>query len=319
MFLHIAIFVLSCLGIIFASRWVISALSRTTRALGWKEFVVAFFAASVGAVLPELFIGIKSAIKGVPELAFGNIIGQNLILFTFSAGICAIILKEIPVQSKTVRSGAMFSLLAVTLPFILIYNGELSRIDGLILIAAFVLYVRWLFKDEDRFIKNYEDEKPKEKENLKSVYAILRDAAIVIGSFLLLIFAAEGIISSAGNFASYMGVSLGVVGIFIVGAGVALPETFFAVRLALKGHSWMILGGLTGAISISSTLVLGLVALINPIVIDNFDPYSVARFFLILSALVFWFFITTHNVLTKREAVFLFLIYLLFLFFEFVL
>lgn len=116
-----------------------------------------FFAASVGAVLPELFIGVKSALSGVPELAFGNVIGQNLILFTFSAGVCALVLKEIPVYSRTVRSGAVFALISVSLPFLLLYDGEISRIDGLILVSAFILYTRWLFKDEDRFIKSPEE------------------------------------------------------------------------------------------------------------------------------------------------------------------
>ncbi len=317
MFLHIAVFILSCLAIIIASRWVIGAMGRATRALGWKEFVVAFFAASVGAVLPELFIGVRSAIEGVPELAFGNIIGQNLILFTFSAGICAIVLKEIPVYSKTVRAGAGFALLAVILPFVLVYNGELSRIDGLILISVFILYVRWLFKDEDRFIKHYKEDDQGDK-TPKTLWGISKDVAIVITSFLLIIFAAEGIISSAGEFSVAIGIPIGMVGIFFVGAGVALPETFFAVRLAMQGHSWMILGGLTGAIAISSTFVLGVVALINPIIINDFEPYTIARFFLILSGISFWFFVTTHNVLTRREAIFLFIIYILFILFEFV-
>ncbi|MEA2092423.1 MAG: sodium:calcium antiporter [Patescibacteria group bacterium] len=313
LFSQIAIFTISCLVIIIASKWVISSLGSITRSLRWKEFVIAFFAASVGAVLPELFIGAKSAFSGVPELAFGNVIGQNLILFTFSAGICAFVLKEIPVYSRTVRSGAVFALISVSLPFLLLYDGEISRVDGLVLVSAFILYTRWLFKDEDRFIKNSGEGDLSKKENP----CFLKNMLIITAGFAVVLFAAEGIISSAGEFARLIGVPIGVVGIFFIGAGVALPETFFAIRLALKGHSWMILGGIMGAVSISSTLVLGIVALIEPIVITDFDPYRTARFFLLISAVLFWFFIKTKNVFTRKEAVFLFTVYLSFIIFEF--
>ncbi len=318
MFLQVAVFFLSCLAIIIASKWIIGALGRTTRSLRWKEFVVAFFAASVGAVLPELFIGVRAALDGVSELAFGNVVGQNLILFTFSIGICAFVLKEIPVYSKTVRSGAIFALISVTLPFILLYDGEISRVDGLVLIATFVLYIRWLFKDEDRFIKNFDEEKTDNIPKKKSL-PFFKDVLIVLAGFAVVLFASEGVISSAGEIAGSVGLPLGVVGLFFVGAGVALPETFFAVRLAMKGHSWMILGGVMGAISISSTLVLGTVALIQPIVISDFAPYSNVRFFIIASAAIFWFFIRTNNVFTRREAVFLFGLYLLVIIFVFLL
>ncbi len=309
---YIAIFVLSCLGIIFSSRWVVNALKRIAHSLGWKEFVVAFFTASVGAVLPELFIGIRSAIEGVPELALGNIVGQNIILFTFSVALCTLVLGEITVQSRTVRAGTGFAVLSVILPFLLLHDGVISRIDGVILILAFLIYVRWLFRDRDRFMKDYG-----EYATIKKNPHVLRDAGIAIGSLLIVVFAAEGILFSAEEFKVWMGVPIGVVGLVFVGAGVALPETFLSVKMALKGQSWMILGGLMGAIAISSTLVLGVVSLIEPIVIENFEPYSVGRIFLILGGVVLWFFVRTSNKITRAEATILLAIYVLFLLSEF--
>ncbi len=313
MFQYIAIFILSCIGIIISSRFVIDSLKRISYQLGWKEFVVAFFTASIGAVLPELFIGIRSAIEGVPELALGNIMGQNIILFTLSVAICTFILGEITVKSKTVRMGTGFALLSAGLPFLLLYNGMLSRLDGIILILFFLIYVRWFFGDRDRFVKNYGDQ-----EKVETSSNIFKDAGVIVGGLFIIIIAAEGIIITAGEFAVSMGIPIGVVGLTIVGAGVALPETFLSARLALKGQSWMILGGLMGAIAISSTLVLGIVALINPIIISDFNPYHTGRFFLLFGGATLWFFIRTSNKITKKEAWILFVIYILFLFFEFI-
>ncbi len=308
-FLEIAIFILSCLGIIVSSRWFIDSLSKLATSLGWKEFVVAFFTVSLGAVLPELTIGIRAAIDGIPELSLGNVIGQNIILLTFAVAVCTIVVKGIVVQSKTVRAGAAFSAIAVTLPFILLHNGRLSRLDGVILIFSFFLYIFWLFGKEDHFIKRYHHR----EEEVKTKGGYLKYFLISIGSFLIIIFSAEGIVHSAKEFAVLLNVPEALIGILLVGAGVALPELYFSLKLATKGRSWMILGGLTGAVAMSSTLVLGIVVLISPMEIVDMTPYSFSRFFLILSGFILWFFARTSNRLTKKEAIVLFVIYFSFL------
>ncbi len=310
MFFNIVVFALSCFLIIFSSRMIVDALRRVTFYLGWKEFVVAFFAASVGAVIPELFIGVRAALKGVPELALGSIIGQNIILLTLSIAICTFLLKEIVVESRTVRAGATFALFAVTLPFILLWNGTLSRIDGVILIVACLLYIYWIFSKEDHFLKKHD------KVPAKSSFT--KDTLIVFLGFLFVVLSAEGIIYSAENISSHFGVPIAVFGLFAVGMGVALPETFFSITLASRGQSWMILGGILGAVSLSATLVLGIVAVISPIEVVDFASLRVAQYFLISAGFFLLLFVRTSNKITRREAWFLFGIYALFLLFEFI-
>jgi cation:H+ antiporter len=310
MLFNITIFIFSCFLIILSSRMVIDVLHRITCRLGWKEFIVAFFAASVGAVLPELFIGVRAALRGVPELALGSIIGQNIILLTLSVAICTFILKEIVVESRTVRAGATFALFAVTLPFILLWNGTLSRLDGVILVSACFFYIYWLFSKEDHFIKKHKERPPS--------CSLIKDGLLIFFGFLFIVLSAEGIIYSAENISSHLGVSVALFGLLVVGLGVALPETFFSIALATKGHSWMILGGLLGAVSLSSTLVLGIVAIINPIEVIEFSSLRAAQFFLISAGFFLLLFVRTSNKITKKEAWFLLGVYLLFLLFEFV-
>ncbi len=310
MFFDIGILVASCFLIIFSSRIIIDALYRFTCRLGWKEFIVAFFAASIGAVLPELFIGVRAALQGVPELALGSIIGQNIILFTLSVAICTFILKEIVVESRTVRAGATFALFSVVLPFILLWDGVLTRGDGIILITACFFYIYWLFSKEDHFIKKHDKVLPK--------CSLWKDVLIIFLGFLFVVLSAEGIIYSAQNISQALGVPVAVFGLFVIALGVALPETFFSIALASKGHSWMILGGLLGAISLSSTLVLGIVAIIHPIEVVDFSSLRTAQFFLISGGFFLLLFVRTNNKITKREAWFLLGIYFLFLLFEFI-
>jgi cation:H+ antiporter len=288
---------------------VIDALQRFTCYLGWKEFIVAFFAASVGAVLPELFIGVRAATKGVSELALGSIVGQNIILFTLSIAICTFILKEIIVESRTVRAGATFALIAVILPFFFLLDKTISRGEGAFLIFSCFAYVYWLFSKGDHFIKEYDEDLPQK--------STVKDGLIVFLGFMMVALSAEGIIYSAEKFSEGLGIPVTVFGLFAIALGVALPETFFAVALAKEGHSWMILGGLLGSIALSSTLVLGTVSMISPIIVTDFSSFEVARFFLISSAIFFLFFVRTSNKITKKEAWFLLGVYLLFISFEF--
>ncbi len=307
MLLTVFIFIVSLLVIVVSSKWVVDNLHHLCKRLGWKEFVVAFFGASVGAVVPEFIIGVRAALGGIPELALGNIVGQNIILFTMSVAICVFLLGEIVVESRTVRAGTTFALISVTLPFLLLWNGTLSRIDGVILILAFFVYIYWLFSERERFLKDYE---------ITHQHAHpLRYLAVIFLGFVLIVFSSEGILYAAQEFAHLFNIPLIAIGLFGVGLGVALPETFFSVTIALKGHSWMILGGLMGAVAISSTLVLGTVAIIEPIVLDDFSFFRVARIFVVLSGALLLFFVRTHNKITRREAIFLFCTYLAFVFF----
>ncbi len=310
------IFSISCILLVIAGKVVIDALMRVSKYLHWKEFVVAFFSVSLGAVLPEFFIGITSALKGVPQLSLGNIFGQNIILFTLAPALCVFILGKLEMESRTVRAGSFFAVLVAILPLLLILNGELSRIDGIILISTFFLYIFWLFSKRERFSKiyNHEEEKPV----IKKFQSFLKDIAIIFGGLFLIVIFAQGVVNSAQEFSSIMGIPLPLVGIFIIGLGVALPETFLAINLARKGESWMILGGLMGAVAVSSTLVLGLVAVIHPIVVSDFSPFAMARIFLIISALFFLFFSRTENKICFKEAAFLLGIYIVFLLLEIV-
>lgn len=311
--LDILIFLIASAVLILSAKWTVEALVVIADYLNWKEFVVAFFTISFGAAMPELFIGITSAFRGIPELTFGNIIGQNIILFTLAPAVCAIILKSLVVESKTVRAGTGFAVGAALLPLILVLDGEISRIDGAVLIGLFALYMGWLFSKKERFRKVYDDI---DKEPLKSAgrtfRLFLKNAAILIMGVILLGFSAHGIIHSATEFSTHFALSLPLVGLLIVALGTGLPETYLSVVMAQKGKGWLILGGLTGAVAISSTLVIGVTSLIHPITIPSFEPFAAARIFLIAAGLLFLLFVQTEKKITTREASLLFALYFAF-------
>jgi cation:H+ antiporter len=82
---------------------------------------------------------------------------------------------------------------------------------------------------------------------------------------------------------------------------------------AKAGQTWMILGNLMGSVIICATLVLGIVALIYPIHITDFSPFATARFFMVVSSLFFLIFLRTDRKITRKEGIFLLLLYVSFI------
>lgn len=307
-FIYLFIFILSFFILALASRRLVASLTKLAKFLGWKEFVVAFFTMALAGIMPNLSVGISSALHKIPQFSLADIIGNNIVDLTLAMALAVLISKRgLKLASRTVQGSAVFTLLIALLPLILMLDKELSRIDGFLLILAFLFYSFWLFGRKDRFSKIYNKAKPM---GLKEIFSNL---FIILGSVIMLLLAAEGIVRSVTYFSSSLDLPLIFIGIFIVGLGNALPEIFFSVQAAKKGKGWMIAGNLMGSVIFLTTLVLGIVVLISPIKLTDFSPFVIGRFFLILAAVFFLFFIRTGKRITKKEAIFLLLIYILFI------
>lgn len=290
----------------------VNSLVRLSRYFGLKEFVVAFFVMAVASSLPNLLVGITSALKGIPELSFGDVMGNNLIALTIAVGLAVMFspTKEISAESRTIQSTSMFTLGAALLPIILIIDGILSRADGIILISFFFIYIVWLFSKKERFSKAVEGNTHHNvvsgtKEGLKDAFKIFSGGG-------LLFIASQGIVLSSTFLATSLGLPLVIIGSLIIGFGSALPEVYFAVYSARRGETFMILGNLMGAVIIPASLVIGIVTLINPINVSNLGSFALSRIFLTIAILAFFLFTKTQEKITRKESYILIAIYLIF-------
>ena len=115
--------------------------------------MVAFFVMSFAVSLPNLFVDVNAALQNKAELAFGDIIGGNLVDLTLVLAIAVFFSKKgLSAESGMVQKSAIFTALIAVLPLVLILDGNLTRIDGTILILAFalILQVYLLFRTQDR-------------------------------------------------------------------------------------------------------------------------------------------------------------------------
>jgi len=306
---QVLIFLGSFMLLALAGKWLIDALAQIGICLKLKEFVLAFFVIGVGATIPNLIIGITSALKGIPELSFGDVMGSNIFDISIVVGLAALISRGgLSSNSRTVQGSSIFMVAIALLPIFLIFDGQLSRIDGIMLLASFAIYAMWLFSKKDRFTKVYEN-CPK----IFTLWKITKASFIVIIGLILLFIGSQGVVYSATFFYETFHLPLGLIGMFVVAIGTCLPETFFSLQAARKGQDWMILGNQIGNVAITSTFILGIVSLITPIKIVDFSPFVIARIFLIIAVLSFFVLTKTGQKITRKEGLILIGIYIAFL------
>jgi len=309
MILQISILIGSFLLLALAGKWLIDAMSRIGICLKLKEFVLAFFVVGIGATIPNLIIGVVSALKGIPELSFGDVVGSNIFDISIVVGLAALISRGgLSSNSRTVQGSSIFMVAIALLPLFLIFDGVLSRVDGVLLLAGFAIYIFWLFSKKDRFTKVYEDSPQKFSRG-----EIAKDVFMIFIGLLLLCAGGQGVVYSATFLYETFNLPLGLIGIFIVAIGTCLPETFFSLQAARRGHDWMILGNQMGNVAITSTFILGIVAMIAPIKIVDFSPFIVARLFLIIAVLSFFLLVKTDQKITRKEGLVLVFVYVAFL------
>lgn len=309
-----SIFILSCILLAWLSSRLIKSLVQIAKYLNWKEFVIAFFVMAFAASLPNFLVDLNAVFHGLPELAFGDIVGGNLIDLTLIMAIAIFFSKkDISTESEIVQKSAIFTSVVAVLPMILILDSRLSRIDGIILILTFIFYSWWLFLKKERFNKPHKNSAQNPITNFKSFLGNLLQVIILL---VLLLLASQAVIMSAQFFSEKLGISIALVGILIISLGNCFPELYFSIISARKEENWLVLGDLMGSVIICSTLVLGVIALIVPFEIKDFAPFFIARAFLIIGLIFALIFIRSGKKITKKEGLLLLLIYLAFLIFE---
>jgi len=314
MILEIAIFLVSIFVLAWLSSSFIKTLVEIAKYLHWREFIVAFFVMGFAASLPNLFVDLGAAFQHLAPISFGDIIGGNFIDLTLIMAIVVFFSKdEVSTDSKMVQGSSIFTFLIAILPIFLLWTGKVTRVDGAVLILAFFVYAFWLFSNDSRFKKVYRKTKKESKLPTMRRLDFVKNIAKIILIIVVLLASAEGIIFAAQSFQKSLGVSLSLVGVLIVALGNCFPEMYFGIVSGRKGEGWMIVGDMMGSVIVCATLVLGIIGVVCPFEIKDMSVFLIARIFTIIAAIFFLFAVRTGKKITKKEALLLLFIYIIFL------
>ncbi len=306
---NLIIFLIACIVLIISGSLLVKTLTKIASFLRLSEFVVGFIIMAFATSIPELFVGITSALAKNPALALGNVIGANIINLTLVIGIAVLLGRGIKIESKKTKTDSLYMVFITALPMVLMVIGNsLSRIDGIILLAAFALYARRILKQRKLFKKEVED-------GIKRPEIIIT-TILFIFSLALLFLSARFVVEYSTLLSVDLALPPIIVGLFIISLGTTLPELTFGSRAVLAGHSEMALGNSIGSVIVNSTLVLGITAIIFPIT-ANILLFYVSAIFMVVIAFLFATFVESGDKLYIKEGISLILLYVFFVIIEF--
>lgn len=223
---------------------------------GISELVIGLTIVAMGTSAPEAAVSIAGAFKGNADISIGNVLGSNIMNVLVILGITATIVT-IAVGRSTVRYEMPF-MIAVTVLFgALGLDGVINRIDGVILWAAFIVYMVYLF----RMAKKGEADTP---EGVKEKPLKIMIPKTIFG-VVMIVLGSDFAVDAASSIAETFGMSERFIGLTIVALGTSLPELATSVTAARKGNADIAIGNIVGSNLFNILFVIGTSSLIIPI------------------------------------------------------
>lgn len=314
MFIISLLFILGFIFLIKGADILVDGSSLLAKKFGISNLVIGLTIVAFGTSAPELIVSSMAALENSTGIALGNIIGSNISNTLLILGVVAII-TPVVVKKSTVSKEIPLSFLAITaLSFLVndkLIDGAseniLSRIDGLILILFFIIFIYYTFGinkiEANQVDENVENKNPEEEtKTYKSVFMIL-------AGLVFLYFGGRWIVEGAIYYANIFGLSEELIGLTIVALGTSLPELAASAVAALKKQTDMAIGNIVGSNIFNIFWVLGFSSVIAPISYNqtlNFDLITLACSTLLVLNMIF---INRNNQISRNGGILLILIY----------
>ena len=268
---------------------------------GISPHVVGVTIVAFGTSLPELLVSIISSFQDYNDLALGNIVGSNIsnigLVLAVSTFIFYYVLGTNIVPEKDANNDSYVMVLAVFLLFFFAGDNIISVGEGLIFFILYLFYIYWLYKRSSN--------EPVEEVEENTSFTFL------LGGLIGLLLGAQITVNAAVSIAETMGVSEIVIGLSVVAIGTSLPELAGTVSAARMGHKEIAVGNVIGSNIANIFLVMGVLAMINPIAVEQF---VIERTLPLLILLTIATFAMIRIPLTRLGGTILFSFFLLFLY-----
>ncbi|MBI2564866.1 sodium:calcium antiporter [Candidatus Woesearchaeota archaeon] len=296
------IILISLIIIILSADYILESIVHYARRLGLSDAIIGLVVISLAASLPEIIAALTGLFAGDIGITTGTLIGTNMVHLAFVTGLIAILGRKVKLSFEIFENTKLLIWSLILLPFILMSDGELTRPDGLLLIAAFFFYMITLWEREGSLGKI--------KKNV-SLRTIGKDILIFSGCFLSLLLAGQLLVYGAINISNLLSVPTFLIAIIVIGIGSALPDFIVSIKSLRKSHQEIGLGEVIGSTLLEFLFFLGLIALFHPLKVDVLGAF-IAGIFLV--GCMTFLFLSIHNQkLTWKHGIVLLTAYFLFL------
>jgi cation:H+ antiporter len=256
--------------LIAGGEWLVRGASRLAAALGVSPLVIGLSVVAFGTSAPELAVSTLSAFKGQPDIAVGNVVGSNIVNILLILGLSAVV-APLTIHFRLIKFEVPFMIFVSVLFLGLCYDGRLSRMDGLVLVAIFAGYLYWMGRTarEEPELREELKEELREFEQFAQIAKPPAGAFVVMGLLIVgglagLVLGSEWLIRGAVSLARALGVSELVIGLTIVAAGTSLPELATSVIASFRGERDLSVGNVVGSNIFNILSVLGISTVVSP-------------------------------------------------------
>lgn len=280
MWAQVVLLIFGIVVVLKSADWLTNGAVGLATKLGISQIVIGLTIVAIGTSMPEFFVSIVSAIKETPDLAVGNIVGSNIFNVLLIVGVAATV-APIAIQRATVRRDIPIAIVASIMLTFMMLDDNISRIDALILFAAFIAFI-WIT------LRNSKNDTNEKDASTEKVIPTWKSVLFIIFGLVGLVLGSNIFVDNASSLAHGWGISDAVIGLTIVAGGTSLPELATSAVAARKGDSGIAIGNVLGSNVFNILMILGLTGIISPMHIQNITYIDMAV--MVISMALFWLF-----------------------------
>jgi cation:H+ antiporter len=272
------------------------------------RLVIGIVMVSLATTAPEVSVSLISALQGSPEMALGNAIGSVICDDGIALGLAGLFATApIIILPAVFNTSAIFLIIIEVLTFLfIVFDHQLGRIEGGILVLLLILYFVNLYRQHKSGKINADAELPEELEGIDKAKG--KPVLLLLGFFAIglagIVGSSHFIVTSATSIAHFIGIPEAVIALTLVALGTSIPEIATCIIAARKGEGALAVGNILGADILNICWVAGLSAVANPLALSGKQIYFMfPSMFIIVGAMLLM--LRTGYRLTKTKGLIL--------------
>jgi cation:H+ antiporter len=282
-------FIFSLLLVVKGATLATKHSARLAESFHLSKYVVGFIVIAFISILPEAFISINSALKGVPEFGLGTLFGSNVADLTLVFAILTMYGgRSLKVESQVLKQVYLYPFFLL-LPLVLGLNGHYSRLEGAALIIAGSLFYYLIFKNSanEQSVPGNQDGKYK-------------NILLLLFSMSILLVGSHFTVTSATELAEDLKITPLLIGMLVVSLGTTLPELFYSLKSIKRKNDDLAVGDILGTVLADATILVGILSFVRPFYFPVKIVYITGAF-MVAASLVLLMYMRSGRTVTKKE------------------
>jgi cation:H+ antiporter len=267
-------YILFAIGFAFLVKgadWLVDGASALARRLRVSSLIIGLTVVAFGTSAPELGVNLYASFQGTTDIAINNILGSNIFNILFILGVSAII-YPLFVREDTVWKQIPLTLFAAVVLGILandslidkVSSSVLTRIDGIILLIFFTIFMYYVFETARR-----ERKEGREPTTGARQYGLIKTISFIVLGLVCLSLGSKWMVDGAVKLAEALGASQSLIGLTIVAIGTSLPELATSATAAYKKNTDIAVGNIVGSNIFNIFFILGVSSVVTPLPFDT--------------------------------------------------